>query len=84
MWSRQRMVFHQWSCQTDDYNRNTVLKPCLSSQLETMSFSQGSRASILLSPAAVPLMLSPQETLLGCISEMLENITNSTKMLEIG
>jgi len=49
-----------------------------------MSFSQGSRASILLSPAAVPLMLSPQETLLGCISEMLENITNSTKMLEIG
>ena len=29
-------------------------------------------------------LLSPQETLLGCISEMLENITNSIKMLENG
>jgi len=30
------------------------------------------------------VLLSPQETLLGCISEMLGNITNSTKMLENG
>ena len=29
-------------------------------------------------------LLSPQETLVGCISEMLGNITNSTKMLENG
>jgi len=27
-------------------------------------------------------LLSPQETLLSCISEMFENITNSTKMLD--
>jgi len=30
----------------------------------------------------IKYVLSPQETLLGCISEMLGNITNSTKMLE--
>ena len=29
-------------------------------------------------------LLSPQETLLVCISEMLGNITNSTKMLDKG
>jgi len=30
------------------------------------------------------VLLSPQETLLGCISKMLMNITKSTKMLENG
>ena len=78
------MVFLQWSHQIDDYNQKLCsslvyhqsLKLCHSPREAELQFSSPRQWR--------QLMLSPQETLLGCISEMLGNFTNSTKMLEIG
>jgi len=83
MWSHQRLIFLQWSLQIDDYNQRCA---------QTLSIIKIWNCVVLLgklnfnffSLAMVPIYVITQETLLGCILEMLENITNSTKMLEKG